>query len=346
MMRAFRRTAPDTLEPTEIPTPAPGPGEVLLAVDAVGICHTDLHILDAPAGDFPVPLTLGHEISGRVTAVGDGVTDRPQGQAVAVFGLTFCGRCPACLAGRENQCRVSPIGGIGLTRDGGLADHVVVPAAQLVAVPAGLDPVTVAPLPDAGLSPYHAIATARPVLRPGSTCVVIGVGGLGHLAIQILRATTAATVLAVDTSEEALRLADRVGAHHTLRAGPQTADRIREFSATALGGGVDAVIDCVGSDATLELSRTVLAKGGYLLLVGLGGGQLTLSPAPGSRSFPAEANVRQSFWGTRGELTEVLSLAKHGQLTPEIRTFPFEETESAYDLLRRGEIHGRAVVVL
>ncbi|MEU3980548.1 alcohol dehydrogenase catalytic domain-containing protein [Streptomyces sp. NPDC026672] len=318
---------------------------MLLKVTAAGLCHTDLHILDAPADSFPVPLTLGHEIAGRIEALGSGVVDRQPGRTAAVYGLGHCGRCTACLAGRENQCRVSPVGGVGLTRDGGLADYVTVPAAQVLLAPETLEPAQVAPLTDAGLSPYHAVTTARRALGPGSTCLVIGVGGLGHMAVQILRATTAATVIAVDTAEDGLRLAERVGAHHVLPAGPSAAERIRHLT-EPVPGGVDVVLDCVGGDATLELSRAVLARGGYLLLVGLGGGRLTLSPAPGSRSFPAEANVRQSFWGTRSELSHVLALAEHGELTAETRTFAFEEAASAYDLLRRGRVHGRAVVVL
>ncbi|MFG2276108.1 NAD(P)-dependent alcohol dehydrogenase [Streptomyces chartreusis] len=333
------------LELTEIPSPAPKMGEVLLKVGAVGLCHTDLHILDAPEDAFPVPLTLGHEISGRVAEVGSGVRDWRPGQAAAVFGLNFCGNCPACLAGRENQCRMRAIGGIGLTQDGGLADYVAVPAAQLMPAPEALDPTAVAPLTDAGLSPYHAIDAARPALGPGSSCLVIGIGGLGHMAIQILRATTAATVLGVDTSDQALRLAERVGAHHTFTAGPETARQIRDITEAA-PGGVDVVIDCVGVNTTLELSRAVLAKGGYLLMVGLGGGQLALSPAPGSRSFPAEANIRQSFWGTRNDLRQVLALAERGHLSAEVHTFAFEDTSSAYDLLRQGAIQGRAAVVL
>jgi propanol-preferring alcohol dehydrogenase len=343
-MRALRRTGSGVLEQTEVPVPVPGPGEVLLKVGAAGLCHTDLHILDAPVSAFPVPLTLGHEIAGQVESVGTGVTGWRPGDRAAVFGLNFCGRCSACLDGRENQCRALGIGGIGLTRDGGLADYVTVPAAQLLTAPAGLSPSAVAPLTDAGLSPYHAIATARPALVPGSTCLVIGVGGLGHMAVQILRATTAATVIAVDTSADALKLAEHVGAHHAFTAGPDTAERVRATAGPA-PGGVDVVIDCVGIDSTLELSRAVLARGGYLLLVGLGGGRLALSPAPGSRSFPSEANVRQSLWGTRNDLGQVLSLAEEGALTAEVQLFALEDAVSAYALLREGRLRGRAVVV-
>jgi propanol-preferring alcohol dehydrogenase len=344
-MRAVRRTSPTVLELTQVPTPTIGPGELLLAVSAVGVCHTDLHILDAPAGAFPVPMTLGHEISGRVEVVGGAVTGWAPGDPAVVFGLASCGRCRACLSGLENQCRVNPIGGIGLTRDGGLADHVAVPASQLLPVSPAQDLIAVAPLTDAGLSPYHAIETARPALRPGSSCVVIGVGGLGHMAVQILRATTATRVIAVDTSDEALHLAARLGAHHTLGAGPDAADRVREIVGPA-PDGADVVIDCVGVDATLELSRSVIARGGHLLLVGLGAGALTLSPAPGGKSFPPEANVRQSLWGTRGELREVLALAQRGLLHADVQTFPLAETATAYDQLRRGKIHGRAVIVV
>ncbi|MEV4728093.1 alcohol dehydrogenase catalytic domain-containing protein, partial [Micromonospora humida] len=127
-MRAVRMTAPGVLEQVEVPTPTPGPGEVLVRVGAVGACHSDLHILDAPPGAFPTPITLGHEIAGTVDTLGDGVTGWSAGERVAVYGIIGCGTCRGCLRGLENQCRTVPLGGIGLSRDGGLAEHVVVPA--------------------------------------------------------------------------------------------------------------------------------------------------------------------------------------------------------------------------
>ncbi|MGC5022813.1 NAD(P)-dependent alcohol dehydrogenase [Micromonospora sp. DT47] len=343
-MRAVRMTSPGVLEQVEVPTPTAGSGEVLLAVGAVGACHSDLHVLDAPPGLFPTPITLGHEIAGTVETVGAGVTGWSAGDRAAVYGIIGCGTCRACLRGRENQCRRVPPGGIGLSRDGGLAEYVAVPASRLLHV-GDLDLIQAAPLTDAGLTPYHAIELARPALRPGTTCVVIGIGGLGHLAVQILVATTAVHIIAVDTSVAALDLATRMGAHHVVRADPEAVDRIREIVGPA-PDGADVVIDCVGVDPTLTTARSVVATGGQLLLVGLGGGTLPVRPvADEPPTMPLETNVVIPFWGTRAELQELIALGRLGLVTADVQTFPLERAPEAYDLLRRGEIHGRAVIV-
>ncbi|MFG3603381.1 NAD(P)-dependent alcohol dehydrogenase [Micromonospora chersina] len=343
-MRAIRMTAPGVLEPVEVPTPTAGPGEVLLRVGAVGACHSDLHILDAPAGLFPVPMTLGHEIAGTVDQLGPGVTGWSSGDRAAVYGIIGCGRCRACLRGAENACRVVPVGGIGLSRDGGLAEHVVVPASRLLHV-GEMDLTQAAPLTDAGLTPYHAVELARDRLRPGTSCVVIGIGGLGHMAVQILVATTAVRIIAVDTSVAALDLASRLGAHDVVQAGPDSVDRIR-----ALVGpppdGADVVLDFVGADPTVTTARQVVATGGQVLLVGLAGGTLPVRPvADEPPTVPLETVVQVPFWGTRAELQEVIALARSGQLQADVQTFPLAEAPEAYELLRRGEIHGRAVIV-
>jgi propanol-preferring alcohol dehydrogenase len=190
-MRAFRLTAPHKTELTTTAQPDPGPGEVLVKVGAAGVCHSDLHIIEAPAeAGFPMPFTLGHENAGWVETVGPGVTGWATGEPVAVYGISGCGQCRACLRGRENACQVNRIGGPGFTRDGGMAEYVSVPARQLVRI-GDLDVAQAAPLTDAGLTAYHAIQLSRDLLRPGATRM-IGVGGLGHMAIQILAATTAA----------------------------------------------------------------------------------------------------------------------------------------------------------
>ncbi|NES32010.1 alcohol dehydrogenase catalytic domain-containing protein [Micromonospora terminaliae] len=343
-MRAVRMTAPGVLEQVEVPTPAAGPGEVLLRVGAVGACHSDLHILDAPAGLFPMPMTLGHEIAGTVDQAGPGVTGWTAGDRAAVYGIIGCGRCRACLRGAENQCRVVPVGGIGLSRDGGLAEHVVVPASRLLHI-GELDLTQAAPLTDAGLTPYHAVELARERLRPGTSCVVIGIGGLGHMAVQILVATTAVRIIAVDTSVAALDLASRMGAHEVVQAGPDSVDRIR-----ALVGpppdGADVVLDFVGADPTVTTARQVVATGGQVLLVGLAGGTLPVRPvADEPPTLPLETAVEVPFWGTRAELQEVIALARAGQLQADVQTFALADAPEAYDLLRRGEIHGRAVIV-
>lgn len=217
-MHAFRLIAPHTAELRSVPQPEPGPGEVLVRVGAAGVCHSDLHIIDASdALGMAVPLTLGHENAGWIEALGAGVAGVAHGEAVAIDGIVGCGVCVACLAGRYNACRRIPPGGIGLSRDGGMAEYVVVPARQLIPI-GDLDVAQAAPLTDAGLTPYHAVVVTRRGLRPSATCVVFGVGGLGHMAVQILAATTASRIVAVDVREEALQLAREIGAHHTVRS--------------------------------------------------------------------------------------------------------------------------------
>jgi propanol-preferring alcohol dehydrogenase len=343
-MRAVRMTAPGVLEQVAVPTPDAGPGEVLLRVGAVGACHSDLHILDAPAGIYPTPMTLGHEIAGTVDTVGAGVTGWSPGDHAAVYGIIGCGRCRACLRGLENQCRVVPVGGIGLSRDGGLAEHVVVPASRLLHV-GDMELEQVAPLTDAGLTPYHAVELARPDLRPGTTCVVIGIGGLGHMAVQILVATTAVRIIAVDTSVAALDLATRLGAHEVVQAGPDTVEKIRAHVGAA-PDGADVVLDFVGADPTLATARQVVATGGRVMLVGLAGGTLPVRPvADQPPTLPLETSVEIPFWGTRAELQEVIALGRVGLLQADVQIFPLDRAPEAYDLLRRGEIHGRAVIV-
>ncbi|MGH9793939.1 MAG: NAD(P)-dependent alcohol dehydrogenase [Candidatus Acidiferrales bacterium] len=341
-MKAFRLTAPHTLKHENVDRPEPGPGEVLVKVGAAGVCHSDLHIIEAPEGAFPLPMTLGHENAGWVEAVGPGVTGRAQGEAVAVYSIIGCGVCPACLRGCDNECRTVPVGGIGLSRDGGMADYIVVPARQLIPI-GDLDVTQAAPLTDAALTPYHAIALARDVLLPGTTCVVIGVGGLGHMAVQILAATTSVRIIAVDLNDEALALAKQIGAHHTLKSGPEAEAAIREFVGPA-PGGADAVFDFVGVNPTLAIAASVVSTGGRLMLVGLGGGSLSIRPGVANIGIPMETRVTVPFWGTRAELAEVIALARAGRITAHVETFPLDNAAEAYEKLRSGKLRGRAVV--
>jgi propanol-preferring alcohol dehydrogenase len=342
-MKAFRLVAPHTTELTTVPQPEPGPGEVLVRVGAAGVCHSDLHILEAPEGAFPVPITLGHENAGWVEAPGAGVTGWQQGEAVAVYGILGCGRCPACLMGRDNECRTVLPGGIGLSRDGGMAEYVVVPARQLLPI-GDLDVGQAAPLTDAGLTPYHAIQVARDVLRPGASAVVIGVGGLGHMAVQILAATTAVRVIAVDTRDEALELAGRLGALHTFRSDADAGRFIRDLVGPP-PGGADAVFDFVGVDQTLALAASVVSTGGRLLLPGLAGGTLAIHPGVSATGVPFETQVTMPFWGTRAELAEVIALARDGRIRAHTETFGLDSAAEAYQALRDGTLRGRAVVM-
>jgi len=342
-MRAFRLIGPNRTDLATVPTPEPGPGEVLVKVGAAGACHSDLHMMDAPAGVFPVPLTLGHENAGWIEAVGPGVSGCRTGEAVAIYGIMGCGRCSACLQGHENACRVIPAGGIGISRDGGMADYVSVPASRLIAI-SDLDVVQAAPLTDAGLTPYHAIQIARPALLPGSTCVVIGVGGLGHMAVQILAATTAARIIAVDVRQKALDLAGQIGAHGAVAADDEAAENIREMVGPP-PGGADVVLDFVGVASTLALAASVVSTGGWLVLVGLGGGNLSMTPGVSSTGIPFETRAVIPFWGTRAELAEVIALARSGRISAHVERFPLAGAQTAYDKLRAGQLSGRAVVL-
>jgi propanol-preferring alcohol dehydrogenase len=330
-----------------VDVPQPGPGEVVVAVGGAGACHSDLHLMDEfEAGMLPwnPPFTLGHENAGWVHALGQGVTGLDRGQPVAVVGAWGCGGCDHCRAGLETYCErpdLAPVpgGGGGLGLDGGMAEYLLVPAARyLVPLPDGLDPVHAAPLTDAGLTPYHAVRRSWAKLGPRSTAVVIGVGGLGHLAVQVLKATTGARVIAVDARARARDLGKRHGADVTLAPGPDAAARIREETH---GVGADVVIDCVGADDTLALGAASARQTGDLTIVGLGGGTLPVS----FFGIPYEVSVQTTYWGNRAELAEVLDLAARGLLTAEITTFDLDDALVAYDRLRSGDIEGRAVVV-
>ncbi|MBL0748338.1 NAD(P)-dependent alcohol dehydrogenase [Nocardioides baculatus] len=331
----------------DVETPVPGPGEVLVQVGGAGACHSDLHLMhEFEDGQLPwaPPFTLGHENAGWVHTLGAGVTGLEPGQPVAVVGAWGCGTCARCRADLETYCdhperTRAPGGGGGLGLDGGMADYLLVPDARhLVVLPDGLDPAHAAPLTDAALTPYHAVRRSWAKLTPGSTAVVIGVGGLGHLGAQVLRATTAATVIAVDPRESARELAKRGGADLVLAPGADLAAQVREATG---GTGADVVLDFVGSDDTLLAGAAMSRQLGDLTIVGLGGGTLPVS----FFSLPYEVSVQSTYWGNRHELVEVLGLASRGLLHAEVQMFGLDEAVTAYELLQAGAIEGRAVVV-
>ena len=203
----------------------------------------------------------------------------------------------------------------------------------------GIDPVQGAPLTDAGLTPYHAIRRSLPKLLPGSTAVVIGVGGLGHIAVQLLRALTPAQVVALDMSEDKLQLAGKVGAHETLLSDGEAAARIRQLTG---GTGAEVVLDFVGAAATLSVAAASVAVAGDVTVVGLGGGTLAVGFGGG---LPFEVSAAFPYWGSRTELMEVLDLARRGLVSAHVETFTLEQAPEAYERLHAGDINGRAVVL-
>lgn len=347
-MRALRMTRwQSDPELVEVPEPEAGPGQVVVRVGGAGACHSDLHVMhDYPEGVMPfrLPFTLGHENAGWVHQLGPGVEGFEVGQPVAVYGPWGCGRCQRCSAGAEIYCEdpasaLVPGGGGGLGADGGMADLMLVPEARfLFPLPDGLDPVQAAPLTDAALTPYHAVRRSLPKLLPGSTAVVIGVGGLGHLGVQVLKALSATRVLAVDTREDALRLAEKCGADASFLSGEDTEAALRDATG---GRGADLVLDFVGAEPTLALGSRVVRNLGDLTIIGAAGGVLPVN----FYSVPYEASIQSTVWGSRPELAEVLELAAAGHLTAEITTFPLERATEAYRQMADGTLSGRAVVV-
>jgi propanol-preferring alcohol dehydrogenase len=330
-------------EVVEIETPEPGPGQVRLRVTAAGACHSDSFLMSLPEEAFAaygLPLTLGHEGAGVVDRLGDGVVGVEMGASVAVYGPWGCGYCYNCAQGKENYCLNAAALGIqppGLGAPGAMAEYLIVDSSRHLVPLGDLDPVQNVALTDAGLTPYHAITGSLDRLRPGSTAVVIGAGGLGHVAIEILRAVTAATVIALDVSEQKLDLAREVGAHHVFVSDASAADSVR----SVVPRGVDADFDFVVIQPTIDLGQAIIAPEGEQVLVGVGAG----TAKAGLLATPYESSVRAPYWGSRSELFEVLELARNGLVKVETEVFSLDDAPEAYRRLHDGTLRGRAVVV-
>ena len=322
--------------------PEPGPGEVLVKVGGAGACHSDLHLLEAPAGTkaFTLPFTLGHENAGWVETMGPGATGFAPGDPVIVYGPWGCGLCMNCRQGMENYCqtpgKLCP-GGLGGT-DGGMAEYLLVPATRYLIPLGDLDPREAAPLSDAGLTSYHAVKRSVHLLGPGSTAVVIGAGGLGQMAIQVLKAlASATTVVAVDTSADKLEIATSMGADVALISGDDAVTRINDITK---GHGAELVLDLVGVAPTLTMAAHVSRVLGHLTIVGLGNATLPVN----FHSPAKECAVASPFWGTIPELIEVISLAQTGKIKMLVEHFTLDDAAHAYHLLHDGKIQGRAVI--
>lgn len=336
-MRAARFYAPgEALRIEEIDDPVPDEGGVVVRVHGAGVCHSDLHITQ---GEVPLPrtpLVLGHENAGVVERVGPSVSGFEPGDPVAVFGAWGCGRCALCRAGDENLCNMLGWPGIGV--DGGWAELIAVPEPRHLIPLGDLDPVEAAPLTDAGLTPYRAIRRALPHVPEGGAIAIVGVGGLGHLAIQIARAIgPAPRVIAVDVSKDKLESALALGADHAVEAGADAADRIRELTG---GEGAHAVVDLVGSDASLATAGASVARGGIVVLVGIAGGTLPFRFV----GLPPECLLTTSAWGTRAELEALLGLAARGLVRARVERQPLDAVNDVLGRLAGGGVDGRVVL--
>ena len=295
------------------PVPEPRGEEVLVRVRGVGVCHSDLHIVEEV--DRPRPLVLGHEVAGVADDVGD----------VLVYPAWGCLDCRSCRAGNEQLC---PHGHTaGFTRDGGYAEYVLVPSRRYLLPLDSLDPVAAAPLADAGLTPYRAVRRVRERLRDGGTLVVLGAGGLGQFAVQYGKLLTSARVVAVDVGKRKRARALELGADEA--AAPADLD---ERAA--------AVIDFVGSDETLALAARTVEPAGAVLHVGAAGGRLAYEFG----ALAAEAAIGTSVLGSLAELRAVLRHARRGEVRWDVETLPLERANEALDRLRRGEVRQRLVL--
>ncbi|MCP4908830.1 MAG: NAD(P)-dependent alcohol dehydrogenase [bacterium] len=336
-MRAARFYEPgQALRIEEIPIPEPRGHEVLVRVRAAGVCHTDIHIRSGQLPLVPgveLPLTLGHETAGEVAALGPDVEGVREGDEVVVWGARGCGRCRLCHSGSESLCDQ------GTWLNGGYAEYALIPGPRYLASLGGVDPVQAAPLADAGLTPLHAIRKALPRLRAGDHVALFGLGGLGHLAVQILRALSPSTeIIAVDIEPSKRALALKLGARHAVDGLDHPVERIAEITG---GSGAAAVLDFVGSDDSLRAALPSLGKAGILVIVGMAGGVLPIS----AFTLAPEASLTTSMWGSFPELEEVLALAREGAIRCETSVFDLERLNDVLDQLASGEVLGRAVVV-
>jgi NAD+-dependent secondary alcohol dehydrogenase Adh1 len=318
---------------------ASGPDDVVVRIDGAGLCRTDLHIIDgwfADAIPADLPLVLGHENAGWVHAVGPAVEHLAVGDPVICHPNLTCGVCRACRAGDDMRCARGP-NIPGLMCAGGMAELFKTSARAIVKLGADARPAELAALADAGLTAYHAVKKAIPALDPGSFAVAVGAGGLGHIGIQCLKAMTSAQVVAVDTSEDALKLALDCGADHVITADGQQAPQVRDLT----GAGADAVFDFVGEDSTIGDSVAMLRPGGTYYLVGYGG-TVTLPTVP---LVLGEITIAANLIGTYPDLAGLVALADHGKVVLHSARYPLAAASDAIDDLRHGRIRGRAILI-
>ncbi|MCW3003093.1 MAG: putative alcohol dehydrogenase [Conexibacter sp.] len=331
----------DHLHIDDVPEPAiGGPHEVIVRIGGAGLCRTDLHIIEGIWRDIldpPLPYTLGHENAGWVEEVGSHVTTVEVGDAVVIHPLVTCGMCPGCRRGEDMYCTNSAFP--GLNADGGFAQYLKTSERSCIKLEGGLEPKDVAPYADAGITAYRAAKKAAAHLMPGSRCVVIGTGGLGHIGVQSLKALCATEVIAVDASDAALELAQRVGADHTVKAGADIVEAVRAFGDG--DGGVDAVIDFVAEHGTTEQGPAMLAQGGTYYVVGYGG-RIDLAAID---VIFSEVSVVGNLVGNYTELSELMKLAAQGRVELTTRAYELDRINDAIDDLEAGRIQGRGVLV-
>ncbi|MEV4177016.1 NAD(P)-dependent alcohol dehydrogenase [Nonomuraea sp. NPDC049709] len=334
----------------EVPTPGIGPGEVLVRVQAAGMCRTDVQLVDGyfrKYAPFSLPLIPGHEIAGEIVQVGSAVETggHREGDQVVVVGGWGDGTCRQCHRGDTQICAHGAWPGFGPY--GGYAEYVPVPATYVIKVnaQAGLTPEQLAPLTDAGLTPYRGIKKLRDAgaLGPGRVVGVMGVGALGTYAVQYAKLLGGgATVVAFARNADKLDVARRLGADHAINISGRSLDDVRAELRQATGQDeIDAGIDCAGATEMIRLGFGLLGIAGHYVSVGLVGDRIDIPLFP---LVSKEYTYHGSFWGNYNDLSEVVTLAEQGKVRHTVHAIPFEDVNDAIDRIRTGEIVGRAVI--
>jgi NAD+-dependent secondary alcohol dehydrogenase Adh1 len=317
-----------------------GPLDVIVRIGAAGLCRTDLHIQEgqwAEKSQVVLPYTPGHENAGWVHEVGSAVTNVEVGDTVIVHPFITCGLCSACRRGDDMHCVNGSFPGIN--RDGGFADFLQTSARSVVKLAPGLEPKDIAALADAGLTAIHAVKKAIPVLEPGTTAVVIGAGGLGHIGIQCLKAMTSATVIVVDPSEKALALAGEMGADQTVKVdGSKHVDTVKEMTD---GFGAEAILDFVGERGAIEDGIAMVRDGGFYYVIGYGEN----IDIPTIDVISREISFIGNLVGTYTDLEELMTLTAQGQVTLHTSTYPLDAINDAMADLDGGRLQGRGILI-
>ncbi|HEY0402386.1 MAG TPA: NAD(P)-dependent alcohol dehydrogenase [Blastococcus sp.] len=324
----------------DVPEPTiSGPLDVVVRIGGAGVCRTDLHIMEGQwdaAMHPPLPYTIGHENAGWVHEIGAGVTNVSVGDTVILHPTPTCGLCRACRAGQDMHCSQSRFP--GLDSDGGMAEYLLTSARACVKLDPSTRPQDVAALADAGITAYHAVRKAVPLLYPGTTCAVVGAGGLGHIGIQCLAALTATRIVVVDRNSEALKLAEALGADSTVVADGTHVAAVQELTD---GAGADVVLDFVAEQGAENDGFAMTRPGGSYFVIGYGG---TLT-VPTLDIVSTERNIIGNIVGTYNELAELMVLAQAGKVTLHTKTYPLDAAAEALHDLDAGQVRGRAILV-
>lgn len=326
-------TEPLKLEEVEEPT-VNGPLDVVVRIGGAGLCRTDLHVIEgqwAPLTGIELPYTPGHENAGWIEEVGSAVSNVEVGDAVIVHPLITCGLCRACRGGDDMHCENSAFPGIDT--NGGFAQLLKTNARAVVKLPEGVEPKDVAAHADAGLTAYHAVKKAVPMLHPGTRTVVIGAGGLGHIGIQSLKALCATEVIVVDQSEEALEVAKKLGADQTVLADGSQVDTVTEMTG---GQGAEVVLDFAGEKGAQVDGWNMTHAAGSHFIIGYGG----KIEIPTIDIISTERNIIGNLVGTYNELAELMTLQAQGKVSLQTHTYSLDEINDAVNDLNNGRLPG------